>query len=144
MHGGEDNRAADPENQHQRGLPDEPFTHAGVGAQKGTIETFTLRLRKERQHPLVGLVAFDHEINRQYETGYDADKPARPVAHVAENAAGNGGCFTLQFGVQRGDVNARCNGQLLDPGEEFRSSFRQIGNKGRKIMQGRGKCKADK
>ena len=118
----EDDGAADAEDEHEQALAEEPFAHLGVGALEGGVEADAGSFGEERKKEVIGLAAFEHEVDAEKDGGEDVEEVAEPVGERGEEVGGRGGEGSLRLAGGRGKIDLLGEGEAL----EFRDQKREV------------------
>jgi hypothetical protein len=70
----EDDDACDAEDEHEGALADEPFADLALGALERAVEAVALSGGEKRQEEIVGVFAFEHEVDTEEGGGDDVEE----------------------------------------------------------------------
>ena len=109
----------DAEDEHQRGLAEEPLAHADLGLFQGDGEAQALVDGEERHDPRVGAIAFEHEVDAEDEGGEDVEDARDPERERCEEVTGGGGERAFGPGGHLVDAQLVRHGHTLELGADF-------------------------
>src|SRR5215469_11160137 len=86
----EDDGAGDSQDEHQQALAEKPLTDLLVGALKGVVQADASRKGKEGEKEVVGVFAFEHEVDAEECGGEDVKEMGEPQGNRGEKIACGG------------------------------------------------------
>ncbi len=101
-------------------------------------------LGEKGQHPVIGLVAFQHEIDGEKDDRADVGQLAGPAADGEKQIFREIGRESLQLGVQTGKIEVRNERESMQLIEQLGSARGQLGDQRLHVVQHRGQGEGEK
>ncbi len=139
----EDDGAGDSEDEHQEALADEPLADLLVGALEGVVEPNAAREREERKKEMIGMLAFEHEIEAKERGGEDVEEVREPQRERGEEigCAGSEGFFA----ASRNGLNIQPidEGKVVDFFDETGETMGELIGELSEIVKDRGQSEKE-
>ena len=139
MQDAEDNGAGDSEDEHEQALTEEPFADFALSFFQGAVEAGALVTVKEREEELVGMFAFEHEVDAEEGGGEDVEDVGEPVGQRGEEIRGGGGEAVLGALCEGVDAKSVRQGKSVDFGNDAGDALGQVGGEVAEIAEDRRK-----
>jgi hypothetical protein len=122
----EDDGAGDAEDEHEEALTKQPFADLALGSFAGAVEAMAFGTGKEGEKEVIGVFAFEHEVDAEEGGCKDVEEVGEPVGEGGEEVSGGG--VDGPGGALRKGVDSELVGQgkLLDAAGDLGNALREF------------------
>ena len=140
MENGEDDGAGDSEDEHEESLAEEPLADLLVGLLEGGVEAVAVGGGEEREEEMVGVLAFEHEVEAEEDGGEDVEEVREPVGQGGDEIAGGGGEASLGSVGDAVDAHPVGDGKFFDPVDDVGDAVGELGGELGEVAEDRWKA----
>ncbi len=134
---GEDDGAAEAEDEHEGELAEEPAAHAQFGDDEGSGQTLAGFGLDEGEQVVVDELAFEHEVDAEDERGDEGEETADPERGGGQHVLGGGGDDVFAFGGEGVEAELVGQGQALEVVDEAGDTAGKFGGEVLNVMHDR-------
>jgi hypothetical protein len=140
VQGGEDDGAADAEDEHEGALAEEPLAHAEIGDAEGLVKAFAGFDGNEGEEVVVRVIAFEHEVDAEEEGGEEIEDVAEPKRGGGEEVLRGGSDHALGPGGERVDSELVGHGEVLELGDDAGDAGGEVDGEVFEVVEDGGKA----
>jgi hypothetical protein len=131
----EDDGAGDSQDKHEEALTEEPLADLLFGYFEGAVKADALFATKEREEELVGVFAFEHEVDAEEDGGEDVEDVGEPFGEGGNEIGGGRG--DAAFGALGDGVDAEFVGErkLFDLRDDAGDALGQVGGEAAEVAE---------